>query len=120
MKKNAFVIVFGIDDGLFNGSTLEKMEIHHGENKEENWKKNQKELHMPEEIHMPNSDIFLSPKISHLSPGDACMVFQSIEKVMSITKNRQTIDPFPHIYLVCGNGHVLKMISEDRDGYIWI
>ena len=75
MKKIVIIFVLDIDDGLFYGSTLEKMDIHHGENEEEKWKKNQKELHMPKETNVPNPDIFLSPKISHPSPGDACLVF---------------------------------------------
>ena len=35
MKKIVFIFVLGIDDGLFYGSTLEKMNVHHGENEEE-------------------------------------------------------------------------------------
>ena len=78
MKKIVIIFVLDIDAGLFCGSTLEKMDIHHGENEEEKWKKwkkNQKELHMPKETHVPNPDIFLSPKILYPSPGDACLVF---------------------------------------------
>ena len=35
MKKIVIIFVLDIDDGLFYGSTLEKMDIHHGENEEE-------------------------------------------------------------------------------------
>ena len=40
MKEIAFIFVLGIDSGLFDWYTFEKMEIHHSENEEEKWKEN--------------------------------------------------------------------------------
>ena len=40
MKEITFVFVSGIDTGLFDWSTFDKMKIYHSENEEEKWKKN--------------------------------------------------------------------------------
>ena len=121
--ENRFYFCFCMGSGTFDWSTLEKIEMHHSEDKEEKWWILEILLSMRKTAHVPNAE----PKNITAVAWWRMPGLQSIKKVMSITKNMQATEVFASIWLVCGNGHILittlqgeESISCNRDGYIWV
>ena len=79
---------------------VEKIEIHNSEN----------EAFFRYWCRCISPEIMPSPKIPLPSPGNAWMFFESNEMFMPTTKNMQQSKLLSHIWLVCGNEHVLITI----------